>query len=97
VLTPTASSVLVSFASRLTDWENYKTVDAHHAAMVQKQFVLNFMTSYMPLLFTAFMYIPFPHVLEPLLDVWRRTFQACTCSSFAPTQHASRPKCSFTP
>jgi anoctamin-10 len=80
VLTPTASSVLVNFATRLTDWENYETIDAHHAAMVQKQFVLNFMTSYMPLLFTAFMYIPFPHMLEPLLGFWRATFQAVAFS-----------------
>jgi anoctamin-10 len=83
VLTPTASSVLVNFATRLTEWENYETIDAHHAAIVQKQFVLNFMTSYMPLLFTAFMYIPFPHMLEPLLDVWRRTFQAVNFSEQA--------------
>lgn len=44
---------------------------AHHAAMVQKEFVLNFITSYMPLAFTAFVYLPFGHLLTPYLDFWR--------------------------
>ena len=39
--------------------------------MVQKEFVLNFITSYMPLAFTAFVYLPFGHVLTPYLDFWR--------------------------
>lgn len=33
--------------------------------------MLNFLTSYMALFFTAFVYIPFGHVLTPYLDVWR--------------------------
>lgn len=33
--------------------------------------MLNFITSYMALFFTAFIYIPFGHVLTPYLDVWR--------------------------
>lgn len=38
---------------------------------MQKEFVLNFLTSYMALFFTAFVYIPFGHVLTPYLDFWR--------------------------
>lgn len=75
---PAFSSVLTGFARKLTDMENYETVDAHHAAMVQKEFVLNFITSYMPLAFTAFVYIPFGHVLTPYLDFWTRVAQGLT-------------------
>lgn len=67
-------------AELLTQWENYESVDAHNAALIQKQFVLNFMTSYMPLLFTAFVYIPFGHILVPFLDFWRATAQTLTFS-----------------
>lgn len=56
------------------------TCIAYKAALIQKQFVLNFMTSYMPLLFTTFVYLPFGHVLVPFLDFWRRTAQAITFS-----------------
>lgn len=38
------------------------------------------MTSYMPLLFTAFVYIPFGHVLIPFLEFWRKTAQAISFS-----------------
>lgn len=53
---------------------------AHNAALIQKQFVLNFMTSYMPLLFTAFVYIPFGEILIPFLNFWHRTAEIVTFS-----------------
>lgn len=34
----------------------------------------------MPLLFTAFVYIPFGNILVPFLDFWRRTAQTITLS-----------------
>ncbi|KAF5607606.1 IST2 [Fusarium subglutinans] len=78
--TPTISSLLMSAAEKLNSMENYATVDAHDAALIQKQFVLNFMTSYMALFFTAFVYIPFGHVLVPFLEFWRRSAQVVTFS-----------------
>lgn len=51
---------------------------AHRAAMVQKEFVLNFITSYMPLAFTSFVYLPFGHVLTPYLDFWRVAAETVT-------------------
>lgn len=80
VCTPIMSTGLMAAAKALTDRENYATVDAYRAALIQKQFVLNFMTSYMPLLFTTFVYLPFGHVLIPALDFWRRTAQTITFS-----------------
>src|SRR5450432_723103 len=41
--------------------------------MVQKIFVLNFITSYLPLFLTAFIYIPFGKVFVPYLDVFQLT------------------------
>lgn len=54
---------------------------AHNAALIQKQFVLNFMTSYMALLFTTFIYLPFgEEFLLPFLDFWRNAAQTLTFS-----------------
>ncbi len=39
--------------------------------MVQKIFVLNFITSYLPIFLTAFVYVPFATVLVPYLDVFQ--------------------------
>ncbi|KAG6039125.1 hypothetical protein E4U41_003183 [Claviceps citrina] len=80
IFTPTFSAVLMKAASALTHSENYDTLDAHKAALVQKQFVLNFMTSYMALIFTGFIYIPFGDILLPFLDFWRHTAQTLTFS-----------------
>lgn len=45
------------------------------------------MTSYMPLLFTAFVYIPFGEILVPFLDFWHKTAQVVTFSEKpVPTQ-----------
>ncbi|KAM4056995.1 calcium-activated chloride channel domain-containing protein [Hirsutella rhossiliensis] len=88
IFTPAFSSVLMGAANVLTERENYETTDAHNAALIQKQFVLNFMTSYMALLFTAFVYIPFGEMLVPLLEFWKKTAQAVTFSDKSlPTQH----------
>lgn len=46
---------------------------AHHAALVQKLFFINFITSYIPLFLTAFVYMPFGNILVPYLDIFRIT------------------------
>ncbi|KAB8290450.1 hypothetical protein EYC80_010881 [Monilinia laxa] len=71
VFMPTLTVLLTGFASKLTDLENYETVDSHDAAMVQKIFVLNFITSYMPIFLTAFVYVPFAQVIVPHLDIFQ--------------------------
>ncbi|RDW63886.1 plasma membrane stress response protein-like protein [Coleophoma crateriformis] len=70
---PTLSAVLTGFATRLTDLENYETNDAYEAAMVLKIFVLNFITSYIPLFLTAFVYVPFAQIIVPHLDILQLT------------------------
>ncbi|PMD54184.1 plasma membrane stress response protein-like protein [Hyaloscypha bicolor E] len=68
---PTLSALLTGFARKLTDLENYETQDSYEAAMVQKIFVLNFITSYLPIFLTAFVYVPFAQVIVPHLDVFQ--------------------------
>lgn len=41
--------------------------------MVQKVFVLNFITSYLPIFLTAFVYVPFAQIIVPHLDVFSLT------------------------
>ncbi len=44
------------------------------------------MTSYMALLFTAFVYIPFGHILVPFLNFWHKTAQVITFNDKLPTK-----------
>ncbi|KAI9891036.1 MAG: hypothetical protein M1814_003387 [Vezdaea aestivalis] len=67
---PILTSILTDFASRLTSFENFETSDAHEAAMTQKIFVLNFITSYLGIFLTAFVYVPFGSIIVPYLDVF---------------------------
>lgn len=39
--------------------------------MIQKIFVLNFITSYLPIFLTAFVYVPFAQIIVPHLDIFR--------------------------
>lgn len=44
--------------------------------MVTKIFVLNLLTSYLPLFLTAFVYVPFAAILVPHLDIFQVTVSA---------------------
>ncbi|KAI5298065.1 hypothetical protein KEM56_004349, partial [Ascosphaera pollenicola] len=68
-LVPTLSGILTGFAKKLNDFENYETVDAYEAAMVHKHFIIDFITSYLPVLLTAFVYMPLGSTIVPHLDV----------------------------
>ncbi|KAF2473063.1 DUF590-domain-containing protein [Lindgomyces ingoldianus] len=70
---PILSSILTNFATRLTKYENYQTDGAYEAALTQKIFVLNFITSYLPIFLTAFVYVPFGNIIVPYLDVFNLT------------------------
>ncbi|OJJ50663.1 hypothetical protein ASPZODRAFT_55785 [Penicilliopsis zonata CBS 506.65] len=64
---PTISSTLTSMATRLTDYENYRTQDQYDLAQTQKTFVMNFITSFLPTLLTAFVYVPFGEKIVSIL------------------------------
>ena len=72
-LVPTITTVLTEAATRLNDYENWETTDAYDNAMTQKIFILNFITSYLPIFLTAFVYVPFGSLIVPYLDVFQLT------------------------
>ncbi|KAK1046739.1 hypothetical protein LTR33_015043, partial [Friedmanniomyces endolithicus] len=67
---PLLTGILTTFATKLTDFENYETESQYERAMTRKIFVLNFITSYMPVFLTAFIYVPFGSLIVPYLDVF---------------------------
>ena len=69
VFVPTITTLLTGIATRLNDYENYETQESYDVAMTRKIFVLNFITSYLPVLLTAFVYVPFASIIVPYLDV----------------------------
>lgn len=68
---PSINSALTSIATRLTDYENHRTEDQYELAQTQKTFVLNFISSFLPIILTAFVYVPFGGRIVPYLDVFR--------------------------
>ena len=72
-LVPTITTILTEIATRLNDYENWETTDAYESAMIQKIFILNFITSYLPVFLTAFVYVPFGSLIVPYLDIFQLT------------------------
>jgi anoctamin-10 len=70
---PILTSIFTSFATRLTQYENYETQGAYEAALTQKLFVINFITSYLGICLTAFVYVPFGTLIVPYLDIFSLT------------------------
>lgn len=68
---PVVLGLLTDIATKLTKYENYETSEKYERSLTQKIFVLNFITSYMPIILTAFVYVPFAEVLVPYLDVFQ--------------------------
>jgi hypothetical protein len=72
-LVPTFTAILTGIAMRLTEYENYATIDNHEAAMTRKVFIFNFITCYLSLFLTAFIYLPFGSLIVPHLDIFGLT------------------------
>ncbi|KAF9894460.1 hypothetical protein FE257_007963 [Aspergillus nanangensis] len=89
-LIPTMTAVLVSVATRLNDYENYETQFAYDAALTQKIFIINFITSYLPIVLTAFVYLPFASYIVPYLDVFQLTVRP-----FVSKEHATTARTKF--
>lgn len=70
---PVLQGILTNFATQLTEFENYETQASYDTAMTEKIFILNFITSYLPIFLTAFVYVPFGSIIVPYLDVFSLT------------------------
>lgn len=91
-LVPTITTILTEIATQLNDYENWQTTDAYNSAMTQKIFILNFITSYLPIFLTAFVYVPFGTLIVPYLDIFQ-----LTARPFAENEkQLATPKAGFT-
>ncbi|KAI0099924.1 DUF590-domain-containing protein [Nemania sp. FL0031] len=70
---PILTTVLTKFADVLTERENYPTNDTHLSAFIRKIFIINFITSYTPLLISAFIYMPFGNLMIPYFQIFTTT------------------------
>jgi anoctamin-10 len=68
VLLPYATNTLESIATTMTEFENHRTADHHEMSLTLKIFVLNSITNYLPILLTAFVYVPFGDRIIPVLQ-----------------------------
>ncbi|KAK9456631.1 calcium-activated chloride channel-domain-containing protein [Dipodascopsis uninucleata] len=67
-LVPTFTAFYNIVSTYMTNWENHAVQDTYENSMTQKMFVLNFLTSYMGLFLSAYIYLPFGHYIAPNLD-----------------------------
>jgi len=65
---PFISSRFENIAAWLTQFENYRTEDRHEMALTQKVFVVSSITKYLPILLTAFVYVPFGDAIVGYFD-----------------------------
>ncbi|KAK9776404.1 putative Calcium-activated chloride channel-domain-containing protein [Seiridium cardinale] len=64
---PYMNSFLEDVATRLAEFENHRTKDNFGMSLTQKLFVLSFIVNYLPILLTAFVYIPLGNRIVPWL------------------------------
>lgn len=64
---PYLNSFLEDAATWLADFENHRTKDYHEMSVTQKLFLLSFIVNYLPILLTAFVYVPLGNTIVPWL------------------------------
>ncbi|KAK9450295.1 calcium-activated chloride channel-domain-containing protein [Limtongia smithiae] len=74
-LVPTLSAIYNIIVTASTDWENHVSEDSYERSIIQKTFVLNFLTSFMGLFLSAYVYLPFGHLIAPNIDFITSTVQ----------------------
>lgn len=83
---PFLTGLLTTTAYKLCDFENYETDSAYERSITSKTFVLQFITSYLPVMLTAFVYVPFGSIIVPYLDIF-----SLTVKPFAEDDKQMRP------
>ncbi|KAG7662337.1 uncharacterized protein J8A68_004108 [[Candida] subhashii] len=62
-------TLVYNFVSEVVvNWEKHDSEYSRRNSMIIKEFVLNFLTSYVPLIITSFLYLPFAHLVKPHLN-----------------------------
>lgn len=80
---PVAISIYSSILKKFIDWENHETEDSYETSFTQKLFSLAFLTSSGGLFLTAYLYLPFGHLLRPHVDRVTYIFSTSLSSHFA--------------
>ena len=62
---PYINSCMEDIAAALADYENHRTFDYYEMSVTQKVFGLAFIANYLPILLTAFVYIPMGDLVVP--------------------------------
>ncbi|KAL2192818.1 calcium-activated chloride channel-domain-containing protein [Corynascus similis CBS 632.67] len=65
---PQITGYLELIATFIADLENHRTADTYDTSRTQKLFFLQSITNYLPILLTAFVYVPFGEQIVPLLE-----------------------------
>ncbi|AEO59358.1 hypothetical protein MYCTH_2119594 [Thermothelomyces thermophilus ATCC 42464] len=65
---PQVTGYLEAIATFIADHENHRTADTYDMSRTQKLFFLQSITNYLPILITAFVYVPFGNRIIPLLE-----------------------------
>lgn len=73
VMSTVITKVYLIFVEKLTNWENHETDEQFEHSYTQKQFVLQFLVSFMPMFLTSYIYLPFAHRIVPHLDFIRNS------------------------
>lgn len=69
-------------AEAITDFENHRIADSHEMSLTQKKFILSIITNYLPILITAFIYVPFGEDIVPWLSLQIRSMLGSYGSNF---------------
>ncbi|CUM63990.1 uncharacterized protein PRCAT00001578001 [Priceomyces carsonii] len=70
---PALTIVYNIVTDKVISWEHHEDFFSRENSILIKSFVLNFLTSYMPLVITSFVYLPFAHLVEPHLGEIKHT------------------------
>lgn len=65
VFVPVLTIVFNIVSEKVLLWEGHDNEYSKNNSFIIKQFVLNFLTSYGPLIITSFIYLPFAHLVQP--------------------------------
>ncbi|KAK6201443.1 calcium-activated chloride channel-domain-containing protein [Scheffersomyces amazonensis] len=73
VFVPILTIIFNLVSDKLINWEDHDNIYSQDQSILIKTFVLNFLTSYIPLLITSFIYLPFAHLIKPQLGYIKET------------------------
>ncbi|ODV60770.1 Ist2p ASCRUDRAFT_149968 [Ascoidea rubescens DSM 1968] len=56
------------FVTKMVEWENHRTQLSYQRSLNEKLFIISFLTSYMALFITSYVYLPFAYLINPYIE-----------------------------